>query len=213
MFILNWLYGVLFYQSKVLLVCFLAGLLALIIGGVIGYKLRQGGYVLAVGLLCVGANLLAFTWLQLPIVRAVVYLGATLCVCAFAYTIALVSIHIQLYITNRKKQRASIERAVCYTLPARENEYVRSRLQTVAQDVATDEERLNVSLMYARRTIDHLPIAKLSLTERLETERLTKLLLGYKYKQTYSTEDVRFLNEGFSRLMKIAAKYGVVIKD
>ena len=214
MFIFEWLYEVFFSFSNVLLICFCCTVLALILSGVIGWKLQQGGYTLATGALCVGAHLLALTWEEVDFAKSVVYLGVTLCTCAFAYGLVLACVSVRVRVLQRRKQRANIERAVCYTLPARENEYVRNRLQTALQtETDKQEERLQISLTYACRTLLRLQNMKLCLTERLETEYLEKNLKQYKHKQTFTAEEVVFLNDTFSKLMKLSAKYGVVVKD
>ena len=214
MFVLFWLYDTVFSSSKLLVGCFAVTLLLLTISGIISWRLKQSGYTLATGFLSIGTHLLLLTWLKIPVVRAVTYLGVMLCTCALAYGIALACVNISAYLLKRKQLREKIERAVCYTLPARENEYVRNRLHTVLQEaVEEEEERLTLSFSYVSRVLVRLQNAKLSLTERLETEGLAKLLSQYKHKQSFTTEDVLSINEAFSKLMKLSAKYGVAVKD
>ena len=208
MAVLSWIYENAFASSVVLTVCFFITIVLLGVGGWLGLRLQQSGYTLGVGLLALGGNLLTLVWVKTPILYAVIYFASLLCVCAVAYCIALVCVSASAYAKMRRAEREKIERAACYTLPARENEFVRDRLHTVLREVETDEgERLNVSFSYARRTLLRLRNAKLGLSERLETEELARLFALYKNKELFTTEDVTTLNEAFSRLMKLSAKY------
>lgn len=214
MFVVFWLYETVFCSSKVLLVCFAVMLIGLTLGGIISWRLQQSGYILVAGILGIGAHLLVISGMKISIVRIVTYLGVMLCTCAFAYGFALVFVGIRGYIIKRKKEREKVERAVCYTLPASKNEYIRNRLHTVLREEEKEnEEPLNLSFSWAWRTVLRLQNAKLSLTERLEVERLTNLLSQYKRKQSFATEDVLLLNDAFSKLMKLSAKYNVSVKD
>ena len=208
MVVVGWIYENAFASSVLLIVCFFITLTILGIGAWLGLHLQQSGYTLGMGLLALGGNLLALVWAKTSTIYAVIYFALLLCVCAVVYCIALVCVSFCAYAKMRKLEREKIERAACYTLPARENEFVRERLHTVLREVESDDgERLNLSFSYARRALLRLQNEKLGLSERLETEELARLFALYKNKELFTVEDVTTLNEAFSRLMKLSAKY------
>ena len=208
--ILAWLYDTLFFSSNGLLVCFMITITVLTASTLIAYHFQHSGYVLATVLLSIGAHLLVLACIKITLVRAIIYLGVTFCFCALAYSVALLSIGIKASLIKRKQEREKIERAVCYTLPTRENEYVRNRLHFVMQDnIQDEEERLTVCFSYVIRALSRLKNVKLTLTERLEIERIEKMIMQYKNKQSFTTQDVHLLNETFSKLMKLSSKYAV----
>ena len=121
-------------------------------------------------------------------------------------------------ILDRKRRRAEIARRLCYTLPDRENAYIRSRLCTALQ---FPKEALNadmgtsygleepVKLEHARLLLGKVKEAQLSQAERLQTEEMGKALSLYLQKDAWSIEDLRAVNELCASLLKLSAKYAV----
>ena len=121
-------------------------------------------------------------------------------------------------ILERKRRRAEIARRLCYTLPDRENTYIRSRLCTALQ---LPKEALNadmgaldaleepVKLEHARLLLSKVKEASLSQAERLQTEEMGKALSLYLLKDAWSIEDLRAVNELCASLLKLSAKYAV----
>ena len=213
MYIVLFVYQNVFCSSVVLFSTFLGTILAILIGGIVSFRLQQSGYTLGVGLLALGVNLLTLVAKKTPLYCAVVYFATLLCVCALSYCIVLIGTSIRAYVLMRRAERAKIERAEQYVLPARENAYLRERLHVISQDQECDSERLHLSFSYARRALLRLRNAKLGLTERLETEELSKLFGLYHGKQAFTAEDVAMLSEAFSRLLKLSAKYATTKRD
>ena len=207
MFIVLSVYQNVFCSSVVLVSTFLGTLVAMLVGGGIAFRLQQSGYALGFGLLALGVNLLALVSQKVSLRYGTVYFATLLCVCAFCYCVVLIGMTVHTRATFRKAERAKVERSTQYSLPTRENEYLRDRLRVIAQEQDENAERLHLSFSYARRALLRLRNAKLGLTERLETEELAKLLGLYHAKQAFTAEDVNALNEAFSRLMKLSTKY------
>ena len=86
--------------------------------------------------------------------------------------------HVILFVKNRRRKFLS-ERQVEFTLPDRENTYVRSRLATVLntqfQSDAEIEEELPLTFAHAQTLLHKLWFAPLSQAERLEMEQLENL--------------------------------------
>lgn len=109
-----------------------------------------------------------------------------------------------------KKQRAEMAKRVQYTLPQRENTYVRQRLD-VALNGPQDEETWQgtVPLGYARELLGKVQAAPLSVGERLQTEELGKVLTLYKGKENWTASELSGLNDVCAFLLKLSAKYTV----
>ena len=121
-------------------------------------------------------------------------------------------------ILERKRRRAEIARRLCYTLPDRENTYIRSRLCTALQfpkeafnaDMGTSYGlEQPVKLEHARLLLGKVKEAPLSQAERLQTEEMGKALSLYLLKDAWSIEDLRAVNELCASLLKLSAKYAV----
>lgn len=105
-------------------------------------------------------------------------------------------------------------RRVEFTLPERENSYVRARLHTALrtdglQNTQEAREEFTVCLGYARELLAKVKGAPLSQAERLELEELEKLFALYFCKPKWTAYELRTVNDGCSRLLKLSAKYAV----
>ena len=110
-----------------------------------------------------------------------------------------------------RRQHAHYRR-VEYTLPDRDNSYVRARLSTALRgDMGAEEERTEytVCLSYARELLAKLKAAPLTQAERLETDGLEGVFSLYFHKSKWSANDLRAVNGACARLIKLSAKYAV----
>ncbi len=115
---------------------------------------------------------------------------------------------------ERKKSRAERARRLKFTLPDRENSYVRARLNTAlqAEDKAVEGfEPAYLRLGYVRKMLAKVQEATLSPIERLDVEEMSGLLALYTAKEKWSAEDRKAVNEVFSRLLKLSAKYEIAV--
>ena len=118
---------------------------------------------------------------------------------------------------HAQKQRRFAEkcRDLKYTVPDRENNYVRTRLQTtlshphIESAEIKDDKTPILHLEYVKKLLVSIRNAPLSMTERLETEDMATLFNAYLCKSKWTAEDVRAVNDLFSRLLKLSAKYAV----
>lgn len=113
--------------------------------------------------------------------------------------------------SSRKKE--GIERGIEFTLPDRENSYLRSRLATTLNPdfvgLERKEEALSIGFTQALKTLSKILQAPLSPAERIEAEGMKEALEHYKDRQTFSAKDVREINDAFARLLKLSGKYAV----
>lgn len=123
------------------------------------------------------------------------------------------------HILRRRKRRAEILRKVQYTLPEKDNTYIRERLNTAlhtnvpagktenaSQEIGSKE---NLQTSYARKLLEKLQEAPLTKAERLEMQEVSRLFSAYLRKSCWTVEDVRLINDMFSYLLKISAKYAL----
>jgi len=139
---------------------------------------------------------------------------------AFVYVLLTCALIIRAVVLRRKKRRAEILRKVQYTLPEKDNSYIRSRLNTAlnAANVPTHKEmplpkdegvKEDFQADYARKLLAKLQEAPLTKAERLEMQEVSRLFSAYLKKSRWTVEDVRLINDMFSYLLKISAKYAI----
>jgi hypothetical protein len=131
------------------------------------------------------------------------------------YAIVYLSVEIRERIAERKARREEKKRRVQFTLPDRENQYLRDRLQTALhteREEAVLEKRVSVARMgYARKLLAQVKESPLTPVERIDVEEFAKLLAAYDRKGKWSASDVKTVSEIFSRLLKLAAKYEIAV--
>lgn len=133
------------------------------------------------------------------------------------YVMATLLLFISAKRKAKKAERARILRQLQYTLPDKDNSYVRARLNTALRTPTdyvdgVEKERENspvLRLEYVRKLLTAVRNAPLSHAERVEAEEMTRLFSAYIAKSKWTPEDVRVINDLFSRLLKLSAKYAV----
>jgi hypothetical protein len=112
---------------------------------------------------------------------------------------------------ERKKRRAELANRARYTLPQRENTYVRDRLNTALQSPCEEEacgER-EIRLGHARELLGKVQSAPLTVGERLQTEEIGRILTLYHGKENWTARELCALNDTCAFLLKLSAKYAV----
>lgn len=119
-------------------------------------------------------------------------------------------------IQKRRARRAELTRRLQYTLPDRENSYVRARLNTVLQvpqerDYKRSDSGEPVRLSYAKKLLARVREEELSAAERLQAEDIGKTFAAYLQKPSWNSADLRVVNDTFAALLKLSAKYAVAV--
>ena len=86
---------------------------------------------------------------------------------------------------------------------------MRARLNTALQTESEENTNERVDLEHARGLLAKIKEAPLSRAERLEAEEMSRLVAVYRDKESWSTSDLRAVNDAFSRILKLSAKYAV----
>lgn len=116
----------------------------------------------------------------------------------------------------KKQAREQVQRQLKFVLPDKENSFVRERLQQVlnvpviedGQETKTEQTRFE--FLYAQKLLNQLAEQNVSTAERLELIEMNKFL-GANLQQTrWKAEDIRAINDCFSRILKLSAKYAIV---
>lgn len=114
----------------------------------------------------------------------------------------------------KRKMKRKEKRNIEYTLPERDNTYIRARLHTVLnpetagfEGEETTEEKIDVG--YASELLTLIRNARLTVAERLETEEMKKAFALLENKESWTNSDLRAANDSLARLLKLSAKYAV----
>lgn len=133
-----------------------------------------------------------------------------------AFSISLLFL-LCVYMRKKITSKKNAQRKLLYTLPDRENTYIRARLNTVlqAKTKGIDElgfesaETTAYSFGYARELLSKVKEAPLTLIERAQAEEIGKLFGLYLHKTAWNAKDIHVLSDAFSALLKLSAKYAV----
>ena len=115
----------------------------------------------------------------------------------------------------RAKRQAKMQekRAVAFALPDRENAFIKERLHQVLDVVDTVIEKGKVQtafeFLYARKLLGKLRDKPISATERLELMEMLAFFDASLQQKSWSINDLRAVNDSFSRILKLCAKYSV----
>ena len=113
---------------------------------------------------------------------------------------------------EKKRKLQEEGRALLFTLPDKENSFVRERLQSTLSENKGREDTLSTAdlqLEYMRKSVGKLKRAKLSPADRLAVENYSRILTAYATKENISSQELYGLNDTFSALLKLSAKYAV----
>lgn len=212
-----------FGGNTVLTIVFSLGLTLLLVSGLTGRCLRNTGLCAALSTLVVSV-----LWLVLAICGVSFSVGMSLvailaAIGGFVYLLLTISLSLQERAIKRKLAREQIERRLQFTLPQKDNTFIRERLNTVLKVPQKDVDKENTleqlddgigatenfRLSHARTLLAKLREASLSTADRLETEEMSRLLAAYMKKSRLTADDLRAINDTFSGIVKLSAKYSV----
>ena len=132
-------------------------------------------------------------------------------VCAFLQLALLLAWEIRRRKRAKKRKRELLARSLVFTLPERDNAYLRDRLRADLNGGRTNEntQEMDVRLDYIRKLTAKLKGVALTVTDRMQINELSRMITLCACKEKMTTEETRSLNECFSSLLKMSAKYGL----
>ena len=115
----------------------------------------------------------------------------------------------------RKRRRREVGKRLCFTLPDRENTYVRARLNTTLKceergleaDMDISNDGRLIKLGHVIRLLEKVKKENLTRAEGLQVEELSRALSAYVYKEKWSAGDLVAVNEICAAIIKLSAKY------
>ena len=116
---------------------------------------------------------------------------------------------------KRENRRQSAWKEFQFTLPDRENSFIRERLNGALKEGTGEKQEavllrdMDLRLDYTRKTITKLKASPLTPADRLEVNRISKTITFFALKNALSPTETRSLNDCFARLLKLCAKYAV----
>ncbi len=196
------------------MIVLVGGMSLLTAGCILSYCFKTTGIFAATAMIALGGSLLYISFASTDILANKRSWSVLLIASGLLYGVLFFILRIRKAILERKRRRMEIKRRLCYTLPDRENSYVRTRLNTALNTVNTDmpplkETEKPIDLGYALRLLSALKGAKLSQAERLQLVEAEYTFALYTGKERWSVEDVRAVNELCASVLKMAAKYAV----
>ncbi len=206
-----------FKTEEILFFVLLAGAGMLLTGACLAYALRSAGLFSSFSAAVVGGMTLFILFGEGSARGKAVVFSLLLIVQGVLYALLFLALYVKGRVAARKRSRAEIARRLCYTLPDRENSYVRGRLNTalhvpendVNKDMGGVEIGKPMKLAYAKGLLLKLKETKLTQAERLQLEEIDRAFCMYLMKENWRVEDVRAVNELCASILKLSAKYSV----
>ena len=207
------MYSWLFYGYIPLAVVFCGSVILLAVAFFIAYGFRSLGIYTALTVVLFGVYLLTLS--IYGEVRIANRCTAVLCICAGSlYLILRTILAVRTKIQTRREQRLKRERQLQFTLPEKDNSFIRARLNTVLkseseQETIQEPHAIDFRLAYAKQLLVKLKEQKLSTADSLKREEFSALIGAYANKLQCTASDLRTLNDALAGLLKLSAKYAV----
>ncbi len=117
---------------------------------------------------------------------------------------------------KKRLQRERLEKERSFTLPDRENSFVRERLNGVLREKReTDDKKIfavdgeKLRLEYVRGLISKTKASPISAADRLEINRLSKRITEIVSQELLTLRETYELSDCFLSVIRLAAKYAV----
>lgn len=142
------------------------------------------------------------------------FLGAILV--ALVLDLALTALYFGLKRKHEKQraERERVERELIFSLPDKENSFLRDRLNTTLKCEQTPPQKYSLedelhTLSHARELLTKLKAQPLSPAERVEVDGISRTVTAFAIKNDLTAEEVAKLNERLATVVKLSAKYSV----
>lgn len=116
---------------------------------------------------------------------------------------------------KKQAERERVHRETVFTLPDRENSFLKDRLNTRLRPaepngtITVGAQECGLKLAAVRETLSALKAMPLSVAERLATSAISRGITACAVKDELTAEEVRQINECFCDMLKLAAKYSL----
>lgn len=205
------LYEFLFFQKLSLVIAFIGLIFTLTIAAMFSRYTHNNSLFFSFLSISLGVVLFIFMANDIAIFEAVPFFAALLIAVGATLLLCFIFVSISSRKKRLKEEREKQVREMRYTLPQKDNTFIRARLNVVSEDMGekSDGEEIKLRFTYAKSLLEKLRLQTLTMTERLEMDELANVFAVYAKKETYAVEDVRLISEAFARVLKLSAKYAV----
>ena len=155
---------------------------------------------------------IASVFYDMPSESARVLRGASLLISTFLCGLLFAVCKAKEKIKKRRLQREEVRKNLQFTLPERDNEFIRTRLNTVLKDKEGKVDLFfcnDFRFSYIKKLICGLKGRSLSPADRLKTEEYAGIIGAYAGKENWSLDEMENLNEILSAVLKLSAKYSL----
>ena len=195
----------------------IAGISLLVLDGIIAFFCGKGKIFTALALFTSGCTFLpALVSPNFSDMDTAIYGLILVTLGSFVYLLLSVSLKWKTEKRAKKEKLVQERRKAVFTLPDRENSFVRDRLNGSlrAEEEAVNEREYNLEdgklrLNHVRDMLTKLKAAPLSAGDRLETEEISRLITLYATKERLTAKEIRDLNDCLSAILKMTAKYSL----
>lgn len=207
------MYSWLCNENIPLAVIFCCSVFLLTVAFFIAYGFRSLGVYTALTIVLFGVYLLTVS--IYGGIRVANRCTAVLFICAGSlYLILRTVLALKAKIKTRRERRLKTERQLQFTLPEKDNSFIRARLNTVLkseneQETVQEPQAIDFRLGYAKQLLMKLKEQKLSTADSLKREEFSALIGAYANKLQCTASDLRTLNDALAGLLKLSAKYAV----
>ncbi|MBE5752227.1 MAG: hypothetical protein E7357_07435 [Clostridiales bacterium] len=205
----------LFGGNTVLTIAFFLAVCGLLLAAVLGFALHAVSVYGSIAAIILGSFWLVGKFARVPMGLTGTCLAVLAVFGGFVYLVVYTAVCACKAVKKRRVERAEIEKRLQYTLPDRDNSFVRARLNTVLRvDEPPVIERTEktedvLSLSHAQKLLARLREMPLSTADRLETEEMSRLIGAYTQKDALTAGEMRTVNDTFAYLLKLSAKYSL----
>ncbi len=224
-------YAFAFEENAIVVAVFFTACALALLSSLIAMRLESlGAYVgfsaVAGGGAWIAATMQAVSW------RTCTFLIACFSVfCGIVYLVLWSALAWRARRRKRRAERERLARAVQFTLPEKDNSFIRARLNTVLhvdernenREIATPQsletgngegkgaetKATELPLSHAMKLLTKLRQAQTSAADKLSVAELLVLITSYKNKPALTAGELRTLNDAFSAVLKLAGKYSV----
>ena len=195
----------------------IAGISLLVLDGIIAFFCGKGKTFTALALFTSGCTFLpALVSPNFSDMDTAIYGLILVTLGSFVYLLLSVSLKWKTEKRAKKEKLVQERRKAVFTLPDRENSFVRDRLNGSlrVEEEAVNEREYNLEdgklrLNHVRDMLTKLKAAPLSAGDRLETEEISRLITLYATKERLTAKEIRDLNDCLSAILKMTAKYAL----
>ena len=215
MWFIEWLQEV-FAEEDVGLLAFALSAVGLLATAAIAYAVKKESVYVATSAMIGGGMGIASSCGDVGAEAVIVSVSGLLLLGGFMYLVLFCSLSARRAILDRRKRREEISRRLQYTLPQRDNSYIRARLHTALNceenafnaDMGGGKEG-KIPFQYVQELLCKVKESPLTMAERLQVEEMSKTFALYDGKEEWTTEELRGVNDLCGALVKLSAKYAV----